>query len=232
MKKLIYIITIFFIISCNKKSENKKFIENKNEKKITTIDTLEFFSDSINFGKKRDNKIEVYKIGTEENTIAKVYLFEKTKKKWQLIDSLSLEATRINDLNTQIIDYNNDDFKDIIFTTGMAGRGGNNIQSLILFSAKKKSLNWIKNSENFPNLMYNESINCVDACVLTGGQTTYFLKIENDLLKEFAKVDQRDGRIISEILDKNGKWKEIQNIKDNPEGFDRFINYNPIEKRK
>ena len=44
-----------------------------------------------------------------------------------------------------------------------------------------------------------------------------FLKIVNDSLKEFANVDQRDGRIIAEILDENGKWKEIQNIKDKPQ---------------
>lgn len=93
-------------------------------------------------------------------------------------------------------------------------------------------MNWIKNSENFPNLTYNEKLNCIDACILTGGQTTYFLKIKNNSLKEFANVDQRDGRILAEILDKNGKWKEIKNIKDEPEDFDRFINFNPIEKRK
>jgi hypothetical protein len=231
MKKLIYLITIFFIISCNNKNEPKIFTENNNEE-LTIIDTLEYFCDSTSFGKVQLNKIEVYKISTVENTIAKVYLYEKLKSNWKLIDSLSLDATRINDLNTQIIDYNNDKFKDIIFTTGMAARGGNVVQTLILFSPKKNSLKWIKNSENFPNLMYNEKLDCVDACILTGGQRTCFLKIENDSLKEFANVDQRDGRITAEILDGNGKWKEIHNIKDKPESFDRFINYNPIEVRE
>lgn len=114
----------------------------------------------------------------------------------------------------------------------MAARGGNIVQTLILFSHKNNSLKWIKNSENFPNLMYNEKLDCVDACILTGGQTTIFLKIENDSLKEFANVDQRDGRITVEIIDGNGQRKEIQSIKDKNESFDRFINYNPIEKRE
>lgn len=114
----------------------------------------------------------------------------------------------------------------------MAARGGNIVQTLILYSNENQSLSWIKNSEDFPNLMYNEKLNCIDAVILTGGQTTYFLKIENDSLKEFASVDQSDGIITAKILEENGKWKEIKSIKESSENFDRFIDFNPIEKRK
>jgi len=231
MKNIISIIIILLFIGCNKKTETKTVIADKTEKSVS-VDTLEFFIDSISFGQKQKNKIEIYKIGTEENTIAKVYLYEKSENQWKTKDSLKLEAVRINDLEAEIKDFNNDNFKDIIFTTGMAARGGNIVQTLILYSPINKSLNWIKNSESFSNLMYNQKLNCIDACILTGGQTTYFLKIKNDSLKEFANVDQRNGRIVAEVLDMNGKWKEIENIKEEPEGFDRFINFNPIEKRK
>ncbi|HJR99367.1 MAG TPA: hypothetical protein VJ780_00415 [Flavobacterium sp.] len=231
MKNTISLIIILLSISCSKKPVTKTVLKNKTEKSVF-IDTLEFFTDSINFGQRQNNKIEVYKISKEENTIAKVYLYEKRKNQWKLNDSLTLEAVKINDLETQIKDFNNDNFNDIIFTTGMAARGGNIVQSLILYSPKEKTLKWIKNSESFPNLMYNEKLNCIDACILTGGQTTYFLKIKNDSLKEFAIVDQRDERIIAEIPDEDGKWKEIENLKDTAESFDRFINFNPIEKRK
>lgn len=230
MKK-IAVISILFFFSCNNKTEIKTVLKTNSEK-LVVIDTLEFFSDSTNFGNKKLNKIIIYKVGNEEKTNAKVYLYEKSKSLWNLKDSLFLEAVRINELNPRIEDFNNDGLNDIIFTTGMAARGGNNVQTLILYSPKDKSLNWIKNSENFPNLMYNKKLHCIDACILTGGQRTYFLKLKNDSLKEFANVDQRDGRIIAEIIDVNGKWKEIENIKDNPENFDRFINFNPIEKRK
>lgn len=219
------------IVSCSKKTETKAVRDNK-AKKIVIVDILEFFVDSASFGQRQNNKIEVYKIGAQENTIAKVCLYEKVKNLWRLKDSLSLEVARIENLKTEIFDFNNDNFKDIIFTTGMAARGGNNVQTLILYSPRSKSLNWIKNSESFPNLMYNEKLDCIDSFILTGGQTTYFLKIENDSLKEFANVDQRDGRIIAEIRDVNGKWKEIERIKEETEGFDRFINFNPIQKRK
>ena len=231
MKNAIILITILLLISCSNKSETRTVAENKVEKSVF-VDTLELFKDSISFGQRKKNKIEVYKISKEKKIIAKVYLYEKIKNQWKLRDSLTLEAVRINDLETQIKDFNNDNFNDIIFTTGMAGRGGNIIQSLILYSPKDKTLNWIKNSENYPNLMYNKKLDCIDALILTGGQTTYFLNIVKDRLIEFANVDQRDGRIIAEIIDENGKWKEIENIKDTPESFDRFINFNPIEKRK
>lgn len=231
MKNLISIIIILLFIGFSKKTERKTVLANKTEKSIF-VDTIEVFKDSISFGQKQNNKIEVYKIGVEENVVAKVYLYEKSENQWKIKDSLTLDAVRINDLKTKIEDFNNDNFKDIVFTTGMAARGGNNVQTLILYSPTDKSLNWIINSESFPNLMYNEKLGCIDSCVLTGGQTTFFLKIENDSLKEFANVDQRDGRIVAEILDLNGKWKEIENIKDEPEGFDRFINFKPIEKRK
>lgn len=230
MKNLISIVIILLFIGCSRKTEPITVLANKTEKSIF-VDTIEIFKDSMSFGQKQNNKIEIYKIGTEENVVAKVSLYEKRGNQWKIKDSLTIEAVRINDLQTRIEDFNNDNFKDIIFTTGMAARGGNNVQTLILYSPKDKSINWVKNSESFPNLMYNEKLDCIDSCILTGGQTTYFLKIKNDSLKEFANVDQRDGKIVAEIIDVNGKWKEIENSKDEPESFDRFINYNPIEKR-
>ena len=227
MKIIIFLVLIVLFVSCTINTGTKT-----SSIKSTTVDKLKFFADSINFGQKQNNKIEIYEIETEENTIAKVVLYEKRSSQWKLIDSLTFYAALIYDLDAEVKDFNIDNFNDIIFTTGMSARGGNIVQTLILYAPKDKSLNLIKNSEEFPNLEYNEKLNCIDACILTGGQTTYFLKIENDSLKEFAEVDQRDGRIIAKILETNGKWKEIENIKDTPEGFDRFINYNPIEKRK
>jgi len=221
---------IFLLYNCNRKQEGV-VKENKIDN-IVFIDTLEVFKDSINFGKRNDNKIEIYKIGNQDSTFAKVYLYELHNVDWKLKDSLILNAVRVNDLETEIKDFNNDGFNDIIFTSGMAARGGNIIQTLILYSNENQSLNCIKNSEDFPNLMYNEKLNCIDAVILTGGQTTYFLKIENDSLKEFASVDQSDGIITAKILEENGKWKEIKSIKESSENFDRFIDFNPIEKRK
>jgi hypothetical protein len=80
--------------------------------------------------------------------------------------------------------------------------------------------------------MYNKKLDCIDAFILTGGNTTCFLKIENDSLTEFARVEQRDELITSEVLEKNGKWKELSKVKDYSEDMKRFINYNPLQERE
>lgn len=219
------------MFSCTKKTESK-ISEKPKEESLIVTDRVDFFSDSVKFGLKEKNRLDIFKIGTKDNTIIKVFLFEKNKKTWQLKDSLLLSGERIEDLKTEIKDFNNDNFNDVIFTSGMSTRGGNIVQTLILYSPKDKSLNWIKNSENYPNLMYNKKLDCVDALILTGGETTYFLKIKNDSLKEFANVDHRDGNITAEVLDENGKWKEIKSIKDKSQEMKRFMNYNPIDERK
>lgn len=233
MKKAIILIFSQVIFSCNKiieinSSENPTpSIEN-----LIVSDTLEHFSDSTSFGIKAENRIDIYKIATNSNIFIRTYLFKKMENNWILNDSLIIEGDLINNLNAEISDFNNDKLNDITFTSGTAARGGNNVQTLILYSKESDKLKWIKNSENFPNLMYNKKLDCIDAFILTGGQTTYFLKIKNDSLKEFANVDQRDNRIVSEILNKNGKWQEIENIKEKFSGFDRFINFDPIEVRE
>lgn len=231
MKNTIYIIISILVFSCNKKTESKVSKKPK-EESLIIVDTLEFFSDSVKFGLIEKNRIDIFKIGMQDSIIIKVFLFEKNKKTWQLKDSLLLGGVRIEDLKTEIKDFNNDNFNDVIFTSGMASRGGNIVQTLILYSPKDKSLNWIKNSENYPNLMYNKKLDCVDALILTGGETTYFLKIKNDSLKEFANVDHRDGNITAKIVDENGKLKEIKSIKNKSQDMKRFINYNPIEERE
>ena len=231
MKNTIYLVISILVLSCTKKTESK-ILQKPKEESSVVVDTLDFFSDSLKFGVKKKNRIDILKIGVQDSTIIKVFLFEKNKKTWQLKDSLVLNGTRIEDLKTEIKDFNNDNFNDAIFTSGIAARGGNVVQTLILYSPKDKALKWIKNSESYPNLMYNKKLDCVDALVLTGGETTYFLKIKNDSLKEFANVDHRDENITAEILDENGKWKEIKRIKNQSQDLKRFTNYNPIEERE
>ena len=77
-----------------------------------------------------------------------------------------------------------------------------------------------------------KKLDCIDALAFTGGLTTVFLKIRNDRLIQFASVDQRDNKISVEVLDNNGKWKEINNIIDKSKDMKRFINYNPLEERE
>lgn len=175
MKKAFILYTLIFFLSCN------KFVEINNVEaplpvmeNLSVSDTLEHFSDSTKFGIKAKNKIDIYKIGTDFNISIKVYLFIKNENNWLLNDSIIIESDQINNLNTEISDFNNDQLNDIIFTSGTAARGGNKVQTLILYSKEDDKFKWIRNSENFPNLIYNKKLDCIDAFILTGGQTTIF----------------------------------------------------------
>jgi hypothetical protein len=246
MKYLIILFSAFFLVNCNRitkqdveKSETiepKVLTEKNNTPKIENnnplIDTLEIFKDSLSFGNKKKSKIIITKIGNEDRTFVNIYLFKKHENRWNISDSLTLDNINFPELNSEIKDFNNDGFNDIIFTSGTAARGANNVQTLILYDSNDK-LKWIRNSEYYPNLMYNSKLKCVDALIFTGGLTTVFLKIEKDSLKEFANVDQRDGRIVVETIDEKGKRVEIKNTIDKTENdFKRFINFNPLEERK
>lgn len=231
MKIILTTFLSVLLICCNKSNERNNLKKHSNEvEDIAICDTIEFFTDSTNFGNKTKSKIDIYKIVTNQNIFIKVFLFKKDTNLWTLNDSLIIDGDLINNLNCEISDFNNDNSNDLLFVSGTAARGGNVIQTLVLYSNEK--LKWIKNSENYPNLMYNKKLDCIDAFILTGGNTTYFLKIENDSLTEFARVEQRDKLITSEVLEKNGKWKELYKVKDYSEDMKRFINYNPLQERE
>ena len=231
MKIILITFLSVLLICCNKSNEENNFKKHSNEvENIAICDTIEFYSDSTNFGAKTKNKIDIYKIVTNQNTFIKLFLYKKDNSLWVLNDSLKVDGDFINKLNCEISDFNNDNLKDLLFVSGTAARGGNVVQTLVLYSNEK--LKWIKNSENYPNLMYNKKLDCIDAFILTGGNTTCFLKIENDSLTKFARVEQRDELITSEVLEKNGKWKELSKVKDYSEDMKRFINYNPLQERE
>lgn len=231
MKIILTTFLSVLLICCYKSNERNNLKKHSNEvEDIAIYDTIEFYTDSTNFGNKTKSKIDIYKIVTNQNIFIKVFLFKKDTNLWTLNDSLIIDGDLINNLNCEISDFNNDNYNDLVFVSGTAARGGNVVQTLVLYSEKR--LKWIKNSENYPNLMYNKKLDCIDAFILTGGNTTYFLKIENDSLTEFARVEQRDKLITSEVLEKNGKWKELYKVKDYSEDMKRFINYNPLQERE
>ena len=87
----------------------------------------------------------------------------------------------------------------------------------------------MKNSDHYPNLQYNELLNCVDAWLVYGGSSTVFLKIEKDSLREFAGVSLEENQREIYIIDKKGKRKTLKKefVKD-LEVYTRYQNYNPL----
>ena len=86
----------------------------------------------------------------------------------------------------------------------------------------------MKNSENYPNMLYNKELNCIDAFLVYGGSSTVFLRISGDSLKEFASVEAMDGVTVKEI-DRNGKEKIIFQDTKNKAAYIRFKTYKPLK---
>ena len=100
---------------------------------------------------------------------------------------------------------------------------------MLIFEKITGKLKLITNSSNYPNLQYNEVLNCIDAWMVYAGSSTVFLKIEQDSLKKFAGVELFENYREIYIVDKKGKHKTLkkEKIKDS-EVYTRFKNFNPL----
>lgn len=195
------------------------------------IDTLEVFVDSTSFGVKGKTKIELRRIDTDTSSTIHLRLFTKQLKKWNQFDEFVIPNNALMAMQPEIEDFNGDGYYDVLFTTGTAARGVNDIQTLVIFDPKRTKLIWVKNSESFPNMRYNVKLHCIDAWSVYGGEMTHFLRLKGDSLVEFASVEHYDHRIIAEVIDSKGKQRELKNISEKEMGCDfcRFVNYSPIE---
>jgi hypothetical protein len=91
----------------------------------------------------------------------------------------------------------------------------------------------IKNSDDYPNLQYNEVLNCIDSWMVYGGTSTVFLKIDQDSLREFAGVELYDDYRETYLVDTKGKHNTLkkEKIKD-LDIYTRFKNFNPLIENK
>lgn len=241
MTKSILFVLFFSIISCSQKSKEqsvslpKKVITKKEiikpETKTDTTKTIleEAFTDSTQVGTKGKFKLTVNQFRTDDSTYVEINLFEKRNNKWITQQNLEYLKDGVTNCETELNDFNNDGFNDLTFKSSVAARGANEIRKLLIFNPSKKKFILMKNSDNYPNLQYNELLNCVDAWLVYGGSSTVFLKIEKDSLREFAGVSlDNDNREIY-IIDKKGRRKTVKKeiVKD-LEVYTRYKNYNPL----
>jgi hypothetical protein len=229
--KYILISILIFLIGCHEKDNHKtKSVELTNN--LIKIEPEEHYVDSTNIGLPNKYKIELKKFRTEDSVFVKIEFYEKQKSKWILKQHLQSSKDGIISCDPKISDFNNDGFNDFTFKSSVAARGANEIRNLYIFNAKNGQLQFIKNSTYFPNMRYNNVLDCIDAFRVYGGCQTAFAKLESDSLREFANVELFDKRIIITTIDKGGKTKEIKNEKFNDESFIRFSNYKPLKELK
>jgi hypothetical protein len=248
MRQFSFII-LTILLSCNSNQEAKKQTDKPDttataKSKISLVDNqnadtvktkiIETFVDSLNIGVKGKCKVELIKhrVYNDNFVIIKFYIkgryTTKDPETWMNTNTYCYETTDLMGFEPNISDFNNDSFNDITFISGTAARGANEVRRLFVYDNQKQELISIVNSQDYPNMLYNKELDCIDAFLVYGGCSTVFLTIEGDSLKEFARVELSEGLTVS-TYDKNGKEKIIKRDKKYDFEFIRFKNFKPLQ---
>jgi len=249
--KFFTIIILTILISCNSKQETEKGIDkcktvnhannktsiSKNSKTDTlNTYTSETFIDSLSIGEKGKCKIELIKNEVNNdfnNKIIIINFYVKSKKlhkenkTWIIKNSYTYETNSYMEFKPNISDFNNDKFNDINFISATAARGSNEVRRLFIYEPKKQELISILNSQDYPNMLYNKELDCIDAFLIHGASTTVFAKISGDSLKTFANVQNSIDFHTINLIDKNGNQRELYKVK-SKEDYIRFKNFKPL----
>ncbi|MBO9584623.1 MAG: hypothetical protein J7574_10745 [Flavobacterium sp.] len=208
----------------------KSPLESKPTQKMETVTKNETFVDSIKIAEAKKYKIEISQTTIDSITNVSFSLFLKKNGKWNKIQNYSLKKESDIPLLTEIKDFNNDGLNDFTIHYSTAGRGANDLRKLFVFSKKQDKFIEIKNSDLYPNIQYNKRLNCIDALSVYAGTTTTFLKLRNDQLVEFARVDILDGNIDVYRIENNEEIKlRSEAYSGTNDEMIRFANYDPLE---
>lgn len=243
----VQLVIFVLLLSCNTKQENKN-AKNKNDtltianKNKTTAgsnedrpetEIFETFVDSVNIGEKGRNKVELIKYRVYENNyvIIKFYVKGsntiKDPETWMIQNNYSYETDALMSFNPDFTDFNNDNFNDITFISGTAARGANEVRRLFIYDNQNQQLISIVNSQDYPNMLYNEDLDCIDAFLVYGASTTVFAKLSGDSLKTFATVENSEQFHTINLIDKNGNERELYKVKSKGI-FVRHKNFKPL----
>lgn len=188
----------------------------------------EIYIDSISLGQKGKYKLELKKIENPDSIYADIHFFEKNDNKWIEKQHFTFEKDGVTNCYPEYKDFNNDGFNDFIYVSAIAARSANEVKKLFIFDPRRAVLLFIKNSEDYPNLQYNKELDCVDAFSVYGGSSSHFLKIEGDMLREFARIDLFNG--YREIYRKDKSNKDFLIKRDTfGASYLRYKNFDPLE---
>lgn len=235
MKISFGLIFFYFLFCQNRQDKNvvSNNIDTIQRSKTETIskDTVQLedvFIDSLNIGRRKFNKIEVFKYRATDSNFVDIKFYIKQTGKWKLNQTIHFLKDGISGCDTKLSDFNNDRLNDMTIVSSVAARGANEVRRLFVYNKSVDKLIEMKNSENYPNMLYNKDLNCIDAFLVYSGSSTVFLKINGDSLKEFASVEAMDGITVREF-DKYGMEKIIFQDTTNKADYIRFKTYIPLK---
>ncbi|MBS1779937.1 MAG: hypothetical protein JST70_11470 [Bacteroidetes bacterium] len=241
--KLGLLFSLVLLLSCTTRHTNREHVNTSVKSTIpkqailsdsisSNTEIIEIFIDSLNIGKKGQSKIELIKHRVLDDMYVIVKFYTKGPRYWYLQNTYLYECNVSMDLEPIISDFNNDKFNDITFVSAQAARLSNDVRRLFIYDDREKQLISIVNSEDYPNMLYNKELNCIDAFLIYGGSSTVFARIEGDSLKTFASVNNDIYRTVYEI-DNSGKETLLRKDSIDPEdNYIRYINYKPLKKYK
>lgn len=204
-------------------SQTNTEVQNSDPLKI-----VECSSDAKHFGVPHNNKIEINRFeGSDANlTTIKFYALGGDKQ-WILKQSLEFDKEYGPGFDPKIEDFNNDGFKDVTYVSGEAARGANEIRTLFIYDKKRNELVRIKNSADYPNLGYIKKLDCISSFMVHGASTTVFLRLDGEMLREFASVGTGLERVVF-VTDNDGNERELSRRKMKEQDvYTRYRNFNP-----
>ncbi len=192
---------------------------------------IEQFADSLHIGPKGKAKVEVSKYRLADSNYVTVKFFIRKGSAWSLRNGLSYPCDAPGGLETQISDFNNDRLNDLTFISAAPARGANEVRRLFIYNDQRQQLIPIINSQDYPNMLYNKQLNCIDAYLVYGGSSTVFARLQGNRLSTFARVDNMDNYRKVYVIIPSGREKLIRKDKlhDPDDANIRYVNYKPLQ---
>jgi hypothetical protein len=169
------------VLTLENDQPNQPIDQSEKPKQPSVYEWEESFSNEKDIGRRRKNKVEIQCVSKNDRIFAEIVLSSRLKSgEWTRKQSLRFENLNYVGCDPQFSDFNNDGFKDLTFISGQAARGANEIRTLLIYDPKKDELIHVKNSADYPNLVYNKRLDCLDAWLFHGATTTVFLELKGD----------------------------------------------------
>lgn len=194
-----------------------------------TLVVKEHFVDSLHIGRKLHDKVEVSQVYNDEGVYVVIRFYVRARGRWSLKQRIRFPSVLSIDCEPQISDFNHDGYLDLTCISAEAARGANEVRRLYIYNKEEDRLVYVKNSEEYPNLHYNNYLHCINAWTVYGGCCTHFLQTRGNRLHEFASVEIFDMVLTVSVYDKYGKERIIRQRKFNSvDDMIEFKGYKPL----
>lgn len=204
----------------------------KDENSDTQETRNEYFSDDRRIGRRGRNKIELRCFSDRVGRFAELKFYSQSEYgSWVEVNSFKFEKDGVTNCNPIVEDFNNDGLKDFTYESNVAARGSNQVRKLFIYDKDLDDLVYVVNSEEYPNLSYNKRLDCVDSFIITGTAETVFLRINGNMLNQFASVSTGSERVVT-VTRNDGTEVILRREEMDPDNFEevyrRFSSYDPL----